>query len=157
MWIILWYLLKHKIIKKMIIATPKAKCHQCRNQHKSENALWSDEKVVSWILSNMEKRATWSLNEFLTLNLSILFTKLLFTIYMSLKNMFFNFSSIYRFLSFFKVLINWTYSLVVLNFYKFWGAAHSYSGPCTSMLTFSLHLNSCSEFILNAMSEELYS
>jgi hypothetical protein len=47
MWIILWYLLKHKIIKKMIIAMPKAKCHQCRNQHKSENALWSDEKVVA--------------------------------------------------------------------------------------------------------------
>lgn len=39
--------IKRQIIKEMITAVPKAKCHQCSKKDKSENSIQSIENMVS--------------------------------------------------------------------------------------------------------------
>lgn len=54
--------IQKQIIKKIIREVPKAKCHECSKQHKSESSNRSFGNTVTWILSGVEKRAACSLS-----------------------------------------------------------------------------------------------
>lgn len=50
--------IRRQIIQNILREVPKAKCHQCSKQYKSENSVWSVANMVTWILNNLGKRAT---------------------------------------------------------------------------------------------------
>ena len=50
--------IRRQIRQNIIREVPKAKCHQCSKQYKSENSIWGFANMVTWILNNKDKRAT---------------------------------------------------------------------------------------------------